>query len=96
MGGSKLIRVQNEVNSFWSHTLSVGEYVTNKITCVHRVLREHVMELEAGGEEGVGQMTRLCVKVTNKDNRVSPPRLLHKLKDFKQLAVTATRISLQR
>ena len=92
---SKFIRKENKIDSFRSHPLSVGEDVTDKITRIHRILGEDVPQPEATSEERVGQVTRLSVEVTNQNDRVSPSRLLHKLKDLKQLAVTATRISLK-
>ena len=39
-------------------------------------------------------MTRLGVEVANEDDRICPSRLLNKLEDLKQLAVTATRVCL--
>ena len=39
-------------------------------------------------------MTRLGIEVANKDDWVCPSRLLNKLKDLEQLAVTAMRVRL--
>ena len=96
MACGKFIGKKYKINSFWSHSLSVGEDVASEVTCVNRIIFKDIVELETASEEGVGEVAGFGVEVTNEYDWVSPSRLLNKLKDFKQLAVTATRISLKK
>ena len=54
-----------------------------------------ILQTEAFGHEGVGCVLGLGVKVAHDKNNVAAASLLHKLKHFKELTVSATGVALE-
>ena len=70
------------------------EDIATEVTSVRGVFSKDVFQVQARGDEAIASMCRLGVVVPGHNDRVSPSSLLHKLEDFKHLAVPVARVKL--
>ena len=85
--------MEHVINPLWGHVL-FGEDVGAKVTGVHRVIGEGVLQKEAASEELVGMVCGLGVVVPCHYHRVLTTCLVHKLVDLVDLTVPLSGVEL--
>ena len=85
--------MEHIINPLWGHVL-FGKDVGTKVTGVHRVIGEGILQKEAASEELVGVMCGLGVVVPCHYHRVLTTGLVHKLVDLVDLAVPLSGVQL--